>query len=165
MQVGIEDCHGLQSEDFMDQFGQLRPRLEVKIHLEGAPREFVQVVHLFAPGLGLPGVPGDARREPADHQGDQHEGEQGDHVGGVGGHAGRDSGWGLVQDEVAVHEDGRQRDDHRLPESTEQGRSRHNQYVKQHGDGEQPCRPVRQGRDQSDGHHSQRALQNEQQYP
>ena len=61
MQVRVEDGHRLQREDLMHQFGQLRSRLLVKIHLQRAPRELVEIVHLSAPRLGLSGIARDAR--------------------------------------------------------------------------------------------------------
>jgi hypothetical protein len=57
VQVGVEDRHGLQREDLVHQLGQLRSRLHVQIHLQRAPRELVEVVHLPAPRLGLARVP------------------------------------------------------------------------------------------------------------
>ena len=83
MQVGVEDRHRLQREDLVHQFGQLRSRLHVEIHLQRAPGELVEVVHLPAPGLGLAGMPGDARGKPAHNQRHQHEGQQRNRVGRV----------------------------------------------------------------------------------
>ena len=54
VQIGVEDRHRLKREDFVHQFRQLRPRLDMEIHLQRAARELVEVVHLAAPGLRLP---------------------------------------------------------------------------------------------------------------
>ena len=76
VQIGIEDHHRLQREDLVHQFSQLRARLDVKIHLQGAARELVEIVHLAAPGVGSCGVLGDTRGKPADYQRGQHEGSR-----------------------------------------------------------------------------------------
>ena len=56
VQIGIEDRDRFEIEDFMHQLGQLRARFHVQIHLQGPPREFVEVFHLPAARLGLAGV-------------------------------------------------------------------------------------------------------------
>ena len=80
MQIGIEDDDGFERKNFMHQFGELRARLDVQIHLQGAARELVEVVHLAAPGVRLPGVLRDARGKPADHQCRENEGQERDGV-------------------------------------------------------------------------------------
>ena len=49
VQVGVKDRDRLEREDLVHQFGQLRPGLDVKIHLQGAAGELVEIVHLAAP--------------------------------------------------------------------------------------------------------------------
>ncbi len=161
VQVCVEDDHRLQRENFVHQFGQLRARLHVQVHLQGAAGELKQVLHLAAPGLGLPGVFGDARGEPADQQRGEHEGQQRDRVGGFsGGIEGRGA-----HGEVALHPDRRQRNDDRLPESAQQRGGNHDQQGKKSGYGEQPLEPVRQRPDENDRQNSQGALERKQERP
>ena len=68
MQVGVEDGHRFKIEDLVHQLGQLRPRLHMKVHLQGAASEFIEVVHLAAPRLSLASVAGHPRRKAADDE-------------------------------------------------------------------------------------------------
>ena len=83
MQVSVEDHDRLQRKNLVDQLRQLRPGLDVQVHLQGAAGELVEIVHLAAPRLGLAGMLGNARREPADQQSCENEGEQSDRVGRI----------------------------------------------------------------------------------
>jgi hypothetical protein len=74
VQVGVEDRDGLQREDLMHQLGQLRPRLECEIHLQRAPGELVQVVHLERPRLSCAGVGLGVLPEVDDQNRDHHHG-------------------------------------------------------------------------------------------
>ena len=158
VQIRIEYRHRLQRENLMHQFGQLRSRLLVKIQLQRAPRELVEVVHLAAPGLGCPGVVRDARGEPAHHQRHQNECQQSDGVGRIS----RRIRLRLARREIAMHHNCRQRHNDCLPESRQQGRGNHNQQVEKHGHRKQPLRPMGKRRYQDHGHNPQRTLQREQ---
>ena len=102
MQVGVEDRDGFERKDFMHQLGQLRPRLDVQIQFQRAPGELIEIAHLPAPRLGLLCVVFEARGEAADHQRDDHKGQQGNRVGGISGQI----GLRLARDEDAVQENG-----------------------------------------------------------
>ena len=65
VQIGIEEGHRFQRKDLVDQFDKLRAGLHMQIHLQRAPRELVEVVHLAAPGIRLARVLSDARGKAA----------------------------------------------------------------------------------------------------
>ena len=85
MQIGIEDRDCFEIEDLLHQVGQLLTRLHVQIHLQCAPRELVEIVHLPAAQLGLARMAGHARRKPAYGERHQHKDHQGDRIGRIGG--------------------------------------------------------------------------------
>jgi hypothetical protein len=150
VQVRIKDRHGFQSECIVHQFGQLQPRFEMKVHLQRAPRELVEVVHLPAPGFRFPCMAGDARGEAADHQRHQHESQQRHGVGRISGQV----CLGRVRGEVAMHQDRPEGDDHGLPESAQQGGRNHDEHVEQHCHGQQPSGPVRQSGYKNNRYHA-----------
>ena len=78
MQIGVEHRHRLKIEDLVHQLGQLRARFHVQVHLQGSPRELVEILHLPAARLGLARVAGHSRRKPADGERHQHKDQQGD---------------------------------------------------------------------------------------
>ena len=85
VQIGVEDRDGFEVEDIVHQLGQLRSGLDVQVHLQGAPRELVEILHLPAPRLRLARVLGDARGKPAHGESHQHKHHQRDRAGRVGG--------------------------------------------------------------------------------
>ena len=53
VQIGVEDDDGLEGKDLVDQFSELRTRLDVQVHLQRTTRELVEILHLSAPRVRL----------------------------------------------------------------------------------------------------------------
>ena len=159
MQIGIEDGHGLERKNLVHELGQLRPGLHVKIHLQRAASELIQIVHLAAPGFSRPRVLGNPRRQAADNQGHQHKSQQRNGVGRVF----RKSEFRLSRREYSMNHYRGKRNDRRLPKSAQQRGGQHNEQIKQERDRKQPPEPVSKCRNQDHGHNSERALQRKQQ--
>ncbi len=157
VQIRIEEDNRFESEYFVDQFRKLRAGLDMQVHLQRAPRELVEIVHLAAPRIGLPGMLRDASRQPADNECGKNESQKGDGIGSVGGKIEP----GLARREVALDRHGREGNDDGLPESAQQSGGHDDEQVKQNSDRQQPLQPVSQRSQHDNRHDPQRALHRE----
>ena len=108
-------------KDLVDEFGQLRSRLNMQVQLQRAARELIKVLHLVAARLGLARMIRDAGRKPADDEGNENEDDESDGIHRIG----CDPGLGLVRRGIRLRPNGRKRDDEGLPKSAEKRRRDH----------------------------------------